>query len=313
MTSLRASTKSATRKPALLALLLAYVSSAAHAGVVQRVEFPSVQSDKSGAPIALRAILILPSGPVPAGGFPALVALHGCGGMYSTLKGHEDELAQRLALRAKRYVSQGYAVLFPDSFRPRGTREVCTTRLGERTVTIAQRRLDALGALAWLAKRGDIAGDRIALVGWSHGGSTALQASNLGDATVARFANAPEAPFFRAVVAFYPGCTVPLTRQSQWKPGAPTRIHIGALDDWTAPEPCEQWTQAMRRKGFDVAIHVYPGAQHGFDSPSGAVVHRTDVPNGVTPGAGVHVGPEPAARAAANVEVDAFLRARLAP
>jgi hypothetical protein len=41
------------------------------------------------------------------------------------------------------------------------------------------------------------------------------------------------------------------------------------------------------------------------------VVLRSDVPNGVHPGQGVHVGANPAARAAANDRVRAFLHERL--
>jgi hypothetical protein len=40
-------------------------------------------------------------------------------------------------------------------------------------------------------------------------------------------------------------------------------------------------------------------------------VHRSDVPNGVHPGEGVHMGPNAAARDAANASVRAFLRERL--
>ncbi|HVO88867.1 MAG TPA: dienelactone hydrolase family protein [Casimicrobiaceae bacterium] len=298
----------------LLLLVFAFIAACANGTTLQRVRFDSVDKDASGAPVSLRGVLLVPQGPAPAGGFPALVALHGCGGMYSAIRGHEQELAQRLALRAKRYVKQGYVVLFPDSFGSRGMREVCTLPRGSPTITIAQRRLDALGALAWLARRDDVAHDRIVLIGWSHGGSTALQASNLGDAAVARFAGAVQGPaFFRAVIAFYPGCKVPLQNAARWKPAAPTRVYIGALDDWTAPEPCVAWGEAMRQHdGNDVQVKVYPGAHHGFDSPLGSVVHRTDVPNGVHPGQGVHVGAEPAAREAANADVDAFLRARMA-
>jgi hypothetical protein len=42
-------------------------------------------------------------------------------------------------------------------------------------------------------------------------------------------------------------------------------------------------------------------------------MRRLDVPNGVHPGQGVTVGPNPGARATANVRVRAFLRDRLAP
>jgi dienelactone hydrolase len=296
----------------IVGLLCAGLAMQASARRVEAVAFPSLDRDASGAHVALRGVLLFPRGAPPADGFPAIVALHGCGGMYSTGAGHEDELAQRMALRAEPLLHDGYAVLFVDSFRSRGVREICTIRKGERTVKAARRRLDALGALAYLASRPDIARGRIALVGWSHGGSSALQAANAGDPDVAAFCGRSGAPpFFRAVVAFYPGCATPLAHAASYRPGAPTRIHIGELDDWTSAATCIELGRSMASRGEDLRVTAYRGSHHGFDSPTGSLVHRTDVPNGVHPGRGVHAGPNPAARDAANASVAAFLRERL--
>jgi dienelactone hydrolase len=219
-----------------------------------------------------------------------------------------------MALRADPWLREGYAVLFADSFRSRGVREICTMHHGQRTVTAATRRLDALSALAYLASRADIAHDRIALVGWSHGGSAVLQAVNTRDRAVAEFFDRPGAPpFFRAAVAFYPGCVTPLKAGGRYRPGAPTRIHIGELDDWTPADTCVDLGAALTARREDFVVTTYADSYHAFDSPTGKVVHRTDVPNGIHPGQGVHVGPNPAARAAANARVRAFLRERLAP
>ncbi|HEY2818065.1 MAG TPA: dienelactone hydrolase family protein [Casimicrobiaceae bacterium] len=277
-----------------------------------RVSFSSLDRDEHGAPVQIQAMLLLPDGPMPDGGYPAIVALHGCSGMYSIAKGREDHLADRLAVRADLLLSDGYAVLFPDSFRSRGRNEVCTIKIGENPIMPMRRRLDALGALAFLAERPDIARDRVALVGWSHGGSTALATINVRDREVAAFrdkAGAP--PFFRAAVAFYPGCAVSLRAGDRWQPGVPTRIHLGESDDWTPAKPCVDLGEAMIARGEPLKVVVYPNAHHGFDAPDGAVVHRTDVPNGTNPGQGVHVGANPAAREKANAKVRAFLNGRL--
>jgi Dienelactone hydrolase and related enzymes len=284
----------------------------ANARRIEPVAFPSIDADASGAAVLLEGMLLLPREAAPRGGYPAIVALHGCGGMYSTREGHEDELAERMASRVEPLLQDGYAVLFVDSFRARGVREVCTVKVGERTVTVAKRRLDALGALTYLASRKDIARARIALVGWSHGGSTALQVADVADRAVAAFSSRAGAPpFFRAIVAFYPGCRTPLKAAASYRPGAPTRIHIGALDDWTPASTCVAFGDAMAARNEDVLVTTYAGSYHAFDSPSGTIVHRTDVPNGVHRGEGVHVGPNPQARDAANASVRAFLRERL--
>jgi dienelactone hydrolase len=301
-------------KRLLVALLCGGVAVQAGARRLEAVTFPSVERDAAGATLMLQGVLLLPARTTPAGGFPAIIALHGCGGMYSAREGHDADVAERLLLRVEPWVRDGYAVLFADSFGPRGFRNVCTIPHGEPTVTATTRRLDALGALAYLAARRDIARERIALVGWSHGGSAALQAINTGDRTIALFfARQGAPPFFRAAVAFYPGCATPLKAGERYRPGTPTRVHIGELDDWTPAQTCVDLGTALQARGADFNVTTYPNSYHAFDSPTGKVVHRTDVPNGVRPGHGVHVGPNPTARESANASVAGFLRERLSP
>ena len=67
----------------------------------------------------------------------------------------------------------------------------------------------------------------------------------------------------------------------------------------------------MAGRGEPLKVVVYPNAHHGFDAPNGDVIQRSDVPNGVNPGQGVHVGANPAARERANAKVRAFLNDRL--
>lgn len=286
---------------------------AASARVPQAVTFASFDRDAAGRNVALKGFLLLPRTPPPPAGYPAVIALHGCGGLHSARKGHEQELSERLALRAEVFLADGFAVLFPDSFGARDVREVCTIRVGARTVTSMRRRLDALGALAYLAQRKDIAARRIAVVGWSHGASAALYAINVRDSEVAALAASPGVPMFRAAVAFYPGCNGALKAGERFQPGVPTRIHVGELDDWTPAAPCVELGREMAARGADFDVTVYPGSYHAFDAPTGKVMRRLDVPNGVHPGQGVTVGPNPGARATANVRVRAFLRDRLAP
>ena len=119
-----------------VALACAVVAVRAAAGPID-VTFPSLDRDARGAAIVLQGVLLLPRHAAPPGGFPAIIALHGCGGMFSTRDGHAGELAERMALRADPYRRDGYAVLFADSFRSRGGREICTVRRGEPTTFMA--------------------------------------------------------------------------------------------------------------------------------------------------------------------------------
>lgn len=296
-------------KASIFALLLLTGGCAFALPPAERVFFPSLDRDERG-PIKIEALLFRPAARNASGAVPAVILLHGCGGMYSAARGRETQLSQRHAQAAEAMLTAGYAVLVPDSLGPRGVREICTVRSGERTVNPQHRRRDTLGALQWLAAQRGIARDRIALVGWSHGGSTALASINGGHREATAFRAHPDAPWFRSAVAFYPGCRGAL-RDEQWRPSVPTRILIGAADDWTPAQPCEALGARAREQRWPLEVTLYPDAYHGFDSPSGKVRHRTDVPNGVRPGEGVHVGPHPAARDDANRRLATFLRETL--
>ena len=127
----------------------------------ERVTFPSLDIDAAtGKPVALSALYFSPD--PSSGGYPAVIALHGCGGMYSAGRG--DRLSPRHQQMAELLLAQGYAVLFPDSFNPRGRREVCNDPPGKSNITQDNRRLDVLGALTYLRTRADIDADRIAPV-----------------------------------------------------------------------------------------------------------------------------------------------------
>src|SRR6185436_15946060 len=101
--------------------------------------------------------------------------------------------------------ARGFHVLLPDSFTPRGLRELCTTPLAQRTLRAAGRRADIQDALDWLAARPDVDRTRIVVIGWSHGGSAVLAACNrcrrarrLPFIPVAALMRAPKALTFRS-------------------------------------------------------------------------------------------------------------------
>jgi dienelactone hydrolase len=168
---------------------------------------------------------------------------------------------------------------------PRGERELCTQRIGTRSVTQANRRLDALAALTWLALRDDVDDRRIGLLGWSNGGSTVLAATNLRQRDVAAHAVRPA-----FAIAFYPGCEAELNRG--YEPGSRLLMLVGEADDWTPAAPCRSLVQSAAEP--KPVIESYAGAYHGFDSDL-PVRLRRDVPGGVNPGQGVHVGGDPQA------------------
>lgn len=273
----------------LAALGFAAAAMAACAGEAQSVTVPSLDAPAGGA-VALPGLWFAAPGSAPA---PALLVLHGCGGLYDT----QGQLGARYTEFAARMNDLGMHVLAIDSFAPRGESQICTQRVGQRRITQLQRRRDALGGLQWLARQPGVDARRIGMIGWSYGGSTVLAATNSRHPEVQA---APQRPSL--AVAFYPGCESELLRG--YAPTAPLLLLLGELDDWTPAAPCKALAAAAAPQ---VQWESYEGAYHGFDGTA-PVQLRTDVPGGARAGRGVHVGADPAAREAAALRLVEFLR-----
>jgi dienelactone hydrolase len=264
----------------LVAMLLALTTFPieADANEFTRVDITSPLAGKG----PFTAQLLLPDG---AGPFPAIVALHGCGGLFAP----SGKMQSRETDWARRLVAAGYVVLLPDSFAARGLREICTVKA--RTIHPRDRADDAAAAAQWLAAQPFVDQSRLALIGWSNGGSTVLWTMRPNFLA--------EAADFKVAIAFYPGCRV-TAKQAAWRPRAPLTILIGSADDWTPAAPCRDLAKRDR-----VRLIEYPGAYHDFDAPNSKVRVRRNV--ALTRSGTAHVGTNPAARAAAIEEVMATL------
>src|SRR4051794_40046023 len=121
-----------------------------------------------GQGLAIHGELFRPSGPGP---FPAIVALHGCAGLY----GRRGDISPRHADWAEHLTAQGYLVLFPDSFGSRGAPPQCGVK-DRVTRPARERTADAIAAKAFLASRPDVKPNAISLLGWSNGAAAVLYA-----------------------------------------------------------------------------------------------------------------------------------------
>jgi len=264
----------------LICSLLLLAASAARAASyeVTWVEFPALR-EFDGAPVELSALMYRPQGPGP---FPALVLLHGCGGMYT----NSGYITASYRYWAELLALEGYIALLVDSFNPRGQRSICDQQ--KRTILQSRERVeDAYAALQWLNQQPFVASGRIGLLGWSNGGSGTLYALRAGRTERG----------FRAAVAFYPGCHALSQSKAPYHPYAPLLVLSGEADDWTPAGPCIELTKIAKVQGAEMEIVTYPGAHHSFDRLNSPVRYRPNVRNLNQPGGrGATVGGHPQAR-----------------
>ena len=267
----------------------------------------------NGASEQIPATLLKPDGPGP---FPAIVIMHDCSGLGARSSGAPYRWGREL-------VGLGYVIVSPDSFTTRGhAGGVCTDPSPSRNEVSPNRRVhDAYATLAHLRTLPFVDGSRVGLMGGSHGGSTTLASMVAPERDKEPLARENRAGF-AAAVALYPGCAA---RMGDWrtvrqagaggpitdyvgvyKPVAPMLILIGENDDWTPAEPCRKLTEVARQAGYAVAIKVYPGAYHGFDSNNPVRYDPARVNANSPSGRGATTGGDPKAWEDSFREVTAF-------
>jgi dienelactone hydrolase len=241
--------------------------------------------------LKLKALLYRPAGDGP---FPAIVALHGCGGLHN----RTGAVATSLRDWGQRLVAAGFAVIYPDSYGSRGLTNQCRATI--RTARVDRERVaDANAARAWLQSQPWVAADRVSLLGWSTGASATLWSVR------PRPALADSSPDFRSAVAFYPGCN--RLYRTAWAARVPTLILIGSLDDETSPAICRQMVAGARGRSAAISLHVYQGAYHDFDHPNRPLHVRTGYAFSVDGSGRINTGTNPAARADALKRVPQWL------
>lgn len=234
-----------------------------------------------------------------------VIAFHGCGGLYANAGARKGSLNARHQAMADLLVLEGYNVVFPDSLTPRAEQSICATPIGSRNITQRERRADALATLAWVAQQPWADKDRIAALGWSHGGSAVLAVTDARNKLVQ--AQQQKDPLkFKTAIAFYPGCAE--SQKNSYRPNTMLTFFLGADDDWTPPIPCINLAKELQADKYAVELNVYEGAVHDFDNPVGQVVERKNIPSRLHPGRGVMAGANPAAREKAYARLIEILK-----
>ena len=201
---------------------------------------------------------------------PAVVMMHGGAGAYSSLANGKYD-ASTLSSRHKAWgellARNGYAALMVDDFGavgfPAGFAAVTSADRPAAIDPVDFRPLHAYGALHFLQSRADVTATRVALLGWSHGAIATLAAmadDKPGDMRTLGFT---------AGVALYPDCGLKNRFEKDgYKPYNPVRVFMGTADENVSPELCQTFVDRSKAAGNDIAIRMFEGATHSYDTPA---------------------------------------------
>jgi dienelactone hydrolase len=237
---------------AALAVLVAALAAATSTARAQQRETISFESRQKGQPVQVTAEIYWPAKP---GAVPAMVIHHGSGGV-----------GEREARFAREMVTMGVAAVVIDSFKPRG---VTSTVQDQTAVTSQDFNLDALGALKALGANGRIDRNKIGIMGFSKGGTSALMAAH---EQFMAAAGVPPGLRYALHVPFYPSCGAQYYRPQITR--APIYMLLGQADTYVGYEPCQTYGQALQAGGATVQVTVFPNAMHGFDGGAPYAVSR---------------------------------------
>lgn len=239
--------KSRRWPPAVLGVLLLFLSAVAQAQPQGGTPVSFNSADGTGATIALRGVLYTPEGP-PKG---SVVLVHGSGGWSDYREGHYGRALSRA----------GYAVLAIDTFGPRG---ISSTVEDQSKLSSLQNTRDAFAARRYLVGQGRAA-DRMVVMGFSRGGVVALFAAD-------RTFLPEEKERFAIAIPLYPAC---MARPREPKPASIVFMGLGEKDDYVGVKPCQELAAEFAAAGGKIDVKVYPGAAHAFDgNPANTRLYR---------------------------------------
>lgn len=194
--------------------------------------------------------LFLPAGASARQPVPAVVLVHGSGGISP---GREMEYGALLA-------ADGYAALVIDYYRPRGMTETTPYLTKTLGVTEFDATADAYAGLRALSSHPAIDPKRIAVAGFSYGGMAVRIAL---DARV-RAALAPDLPPFAAHVDYYGPCFQDF--HVQHTTGAPLLSLRGGEDASNDLAACATREAQLRQAGSEVSSVIYARAGHAWEN-----------------------------------------------
>jgi dienelactone hydrolase len=180
------------------------------------------------------------------GKVPAVVMMHGVGGIYD----HYFEVAHILN-------EMGIAAFVLDSWETRGIHSVQGIS-GKFFHSFAIRISDAYAALELLSTHPKIDKRRIGLMGYSHGAAVAL----LVTSERIRYSFIADDLRYAAIVAYYPLC-LPQIKDLDFT-DAPVLMLLAEKDNICPIGPCLDYARRIKQSGVDIKAIVYKEAHHQF-------------------------------------------------
>ena len=204
-----------------------------------------LQGDSKATPVTIAGELRFPATAAPGAKAPAVIVLHGSGGI-----GGGQENWGRIFNR------MGIASFTIDSFSGRGLTTVSANQGAMGRFNMA---LDTFRAQEVLAAHPRIDPERIAVIGFSRGGTAVLYSA------MRRFQKM-WSPNFKVVAtfSFYASCFDHVDEDTDV--AGPIREFHGGADDYAAIRQCRDYFTRMKGAGRDVEQVEFPGVHHSYDN-----------------------------------------------
>jgi dienelactone hydrolase len=239
--------RAANLSAAIVAAITLALIASGEAAFAQQRETINVESRWRGKPLTIHAQVLVPG--KRDGKIPAMIIVHGSGGMRD---------AREFAY-AREFNALGVAGVVIDSFTPRGIK---SSVRDQSTVSSYDMLVDAVSTLKAIANHPAIDPARIGMIGYSKGGTVAVK---LALQRYMQPLTGGEAGF-ATLIAMYPWCgDMPL----DFRPtsSAPLHMLLGADDRYVGVEGCNEYGKKFASAGGNLTLKIYPGAQHGWDTP----------------------------------------------